>query len=144
MKRKYSIVIPVYNSEMILPQTIERTVNFFNANKLDYELILVSDNSPDDSWGVIEAYAAENRNIKGINLLKNYGQHTAIYAGFEHAKGDYVVTMDDDLQNPPEEITHLINEVEKGYDMVIGKFLEKKHSFYRRIGSRFVGYLNKK
>jgi glycosyltransferase involved in cell wall biosynthesis len=139
---KFSVVIPVYNSEKILPETIRRTVHFFESRGLQYELILVNDNSPDQSWSIIEEAAKRNKKIAGVRLLKNYGQHTAVLCGFEHSTGDYVITMDDDLQNPPEEIIHLIEKARTGHDLVFGKFHQKRHALYRRMGTKVIDYLN--
>ena len=141
---KYSVVIPVYNSSPIVGNTIDGTVSFFEERRLDYEIILVNDGSLDNSWDVIRKKAEENPNIIAINLLRNYGQHNANFCGFLHSSGDYVITMDDDLQNPPEEIIHLISKAHEGYDLVIGRFKEKKHSFYRRVGSILVGAINRR
>ena len=141
---KYSVVIPVYNSSPIVGNTIDRTVSFFEERRLDYEIILVNDGSLDNSWDVIRKKAEENPNIIAINLLRNYGQHNANFCGFLHSSGDYVITMDDDLQNPPEEIIHLISKAHEGYDLVIGRFREKKHALYRRVGSILVGAINRR
>ena len=85
---KYSVVIPVYNSEDIVGETIDRTVAFFVARSLEYEVILVNDGSTDGSWNVIKEKALSNPKVKVFDLLKNYGQHTANYCGFQHATGD--------------------------------------------------------
>lgn len=140
----YSIVIPVYNSEKIVATTVARIREFFLVQKLQFEIILVNDGSKDDSWSVIAILANENSDVIAINLLKNYGQHHANLCGFQHAKGNYVITLDDDLQNPPEEIGKLIQKILDGYDLVIGEFESKQHSIVRRIGSRIVGWLNRK
>lgn len=139
---KYSVVIPVYNSEKVVGETVARTRAFFEAAKLDFEIILVNDASPDGSWRVISALARADRRIKAIALLRNYGQHNANLCGFRHATGDWLVTMDDDLQNPPEEITHLIAKAAEGHDLVLGRFRTKMHASYRRWGSKVVNWLN--
>lgn len=141
---KYSVVIPVFNSQAIVEKTIDRLVQFWESVSFDYEIILVNDGSSDGSWAVIEAKAQENTHITAINLLHNYGQHSANICGFEYCTGDYLITMDDDLQNPPEEIIHLINKVHEGYDVVFGRFKDKKHAGYRRAGSRLIGQINKR
>lgn len=141
----YSIVIPVYNSESIIEKTIEKIRSELSKYSVNYEVILVNDGSPDNSWKIIKRLAKNAPNIKAINLVKNYGQHNAVLCGFANAKGDYVITMDDDLQNPPSEIIHLINKTkEDDYDLVFGQFKEKKHASYRRLGSKLIGYLNYK
>ncbi|MBZ0294114.1 MAG: glycosyltransferase family 2 protein [Anaerolineae bacterium] len=141
---KYSVVIPVYNSQGIVGETIDRTVAFFENQQWDYELILVNDNSPDNSWTVVAEKARHNPQIKAINLLKNYGQHTAMYCGLRYMTGDYAITIDDDLQNPPEEIVHMVDKVLEGYDIVYGQFRRKEHAGYRRAGSRAVALINRR
>ena len=143
-KNLYSVVIPVYNSSKIIDSTVSRIRNFFLSNELSFEIILVNDGSKDNSWGVIAELANKYPELTSINLLKNYGQHCANLCGFNTAKGDFIITMDDDLQNPPEELEKLINKISEGYDLVIGRFELKKHAFTRRIGSKFVGWLNRK
>ena len=138
----YSIIIPVYNSEKIVSETVKKTIEVLN--NINYEIILINDGSSDNSWGVISNLASKKNNIIAIDLLKNYGQHTALFCGINHAKGDFLVTMDDDLQNPPVEIFKLIEKIEEGYDLVFGKFTSKKHKTYRKIGTKIINYLNSK
>ncbi|HKR05714.1 MAG TPA: glycosyltransferase family 2 protein [Bacteroidia bacterium] len=140
----YSIVIPVYNSEKIIEKTISKTIDFFNRNKLEFELILINDGSKDKVWQKLKTLAEQNKKIIAINFLKNYGQHTAVMCGITHGTGDYFITMDDDLQNPPEEIIKLIEKINEGYDVVFGKFPVKHHGLARKIGSKIIGYLNSK
>lgn len=139
----YSVVIPVYNSETAVAKTVALVRDFFCSQTLQFEIILVNDGSKDGSWRVISGLAKDFKEVVAINLLKNYGQHHANLCGFREAKGEYLITMDDDLQNPPEEISKLIDTVVNGYDLVIGRFESKQHSFVRRIGSRLVGWLNR-
>ena len=143
-KNFYSVIIPVYNSENLIETTVDSTQKFFESHHLRYEIILVNDGSKDESWSKIQELARTNQNVISINLLKNYGQHTAVLCGLNYANGDYMITMDDDMQNPPEEIIHLINKICEGYDAVFGKFRQKKHNFIRRMGSKVIGYLNYK
>ena len=105
----YSIVIPVYNSEPLVGETVDRVVDVFSAAGLKHEIILVNDGSHDGSWDVIAGRARAHPQVTAINLLKNYGQHHANLAGFRESTGDYVITMDDDLQTPPEEALKLID-----------------------------------
>lgn len=140
----YSVVIPVYNSEAVVTETVTLVRNFFLSQSLRFEIILVNDGSRDGSWSVISNLARELREVVAINLLKNYGQHHANLCGFREAKGEYIITMDDDLQNPPEEISKLVETAMNNYDLVIGRFESKKHSFVRRLGSGLVGRLNRK
>lgn len=141
-QNKYSVVIPVYNSEQTITDVVEGIVRTFQTNNLDYEIVLVNDGSKDRSWEALKEIAQAHRNIVAINLLKNYGQHNAVYCGFQNASGDYVITMDDDKQNPPEEIIPLIEKTKEGYDVVFGKYSEKKHTLFRRMGSKIIDYLN--
>ncbi len=141
---KYSVVIPVFNSHAIVGETVDRTVAFFEREGLDYELLLVNDASRDGSWEVIRGKAQANPKVIAIDLLRNSGQHSANYCGFQQATGDYVVTMDDDLQNPPEEIIHLISKAAEGHDLVMGRFKQKRHSPYRRWGSWAISTINRR
>ena len=141
---KYSAVIPVFNSAGIIAKTVERTVTFFESSQLKYELILVNDGSSDESWTVVQDKALNNTNIVAIDLLRNYGQHNAVYCGLQHSTGDYAITLDDDLQNPPEEMVHLINTILEGYDVVYGQFRQKQHAGYRRAGSRAIALVNRR
>lgn len=141
---RYSVVIPIFNSEGVAGITVDRTVSFLRGEGLVFEVILVNDGSYDRSWEVILQKAKEYPEVIAINLLHNYGQHVANLCGFRHADGDYVITMDDDLQNPPEEIRKLIEKAAEGYDLVLGRFKEKKHSPIRRMGSSIVGLINRK
>lgn len=140
----YTVVIPVYNSEKIVGETIDRVVSFFEQQQWRYQLIMVNDGSRDNSWQVVRGKADDNPNIVAINLLKNYGQHTALFCGFQHSEGDYLITMDDDLQNPPEEIIHLVNKVLEGHDIVFGQFHRKEHANYRRLGSKLIERINRR
>ncbi len=141
-KTKYSVIIPVYDSASIVGNTIERTIAFFESQSLQHEVILVNDGSRDKSWQILREHALGNPNITAINLLKNYGQHTAVYCGLKKSTGDFVITLDDDLQNPPEEIMHLIKKALEGHDVVLGRFRVKRHGFYRRMGSILIGAVN--
>jgi glycosyltransferase involved in cell wall biosynthesis len=140
----YSVVIPVFNSEPIVGTTIDRTVAFFEGQGLAYELILVNDGSTDGSWEVLRHAVARYPHVRATNLLRNYGQHNANLCGLRQAKGDYVVTMDDDLQNPPEEIIHLIHEAMNGSDVVFGKFRQKQAAAHRNLGSKVIGLINRR
>ena len=145
MKDKlFSVVIPVYNSENIVGDTIDQTVSFLDSHDLRYEIILINDGSTDASWHVIYDKAQQYQQVVAINLLHNFGQQNANLCGFRHSRGDYIITMDDDLQNPPQEIVRLINKAADGYDLVIGQFREKKHVLHRRLGTLLIGLMNRK
>ena len=136
-------MIPVYNSELIVGETIDRTIEFFERHNLLYELILVNDGSRDGSWAVLSERASRLRHVTAIDLLKNYGQHNTNICGFKYTSGDIVITMDDDMQNPPQEIEKLILEINNGYNLVIGQFEQKRHAGYRRLGSKLIGMINR-
>ena len=141
---KYSVVIPVFNSEPLVGTTIDRTVAFFEGQGFAYEIVLVNDGSTDNSWDVLCDAVERHSHVRAVNLLRNYGQHNANLCGLRHATGDYVVTMDDDLQNPPEEIIHLINEAMTGPDVVFGKFRRKQAAGHRTLGSKAIGIINRR
>ena len=140
----YSVVIPVFNSEAIVGDTIDRVVQFFIGAGLKFELVLVNDGSRDGSWNILKQRALGNPNIVALNLLHNSGQHKANLAGFREATGDYIITMDDDLQNPPDQIGLLIDEAMKGRDVVFGKFAHKQAAGHRAFGSRAIGLINRR
>lgn len=139
---KFSVVIPVYRSERIVAETLRRTAAFFENQSLDYEIIAVNDGSPDGTWEVLRREAGNNPHIIAIDLLRNSGQHTALLCGLQHSTGDYAITLDDDLQNPPEEIKYLIEKAAEGHDLVFGRFRKKQHARYRRVGSTVINWIN--
>lgn len=140
-----SVVIPVYRSEAIVATTVKRVLDVFEADTIDGEILLINDGSPDNSWEVIKNLARAHYRVTAVNLIKNFGQHNAVLCGFAESRGEFIITMDDDLQNPPEEIPTLLKKIrEDNFDLVFGKFREKKHAGYRKVGSRIIGYLNKK
>lgn len=139
---KYSAVIPVFNSEAVVGKTIDRTIEFFETQGWKYEIIAVNDGSRDRSWHILREKAAQHPDVISINLLRNYGQHNAVLCGLQHCTGEYAITLDDDLQNPPEEIIHLVDKALDGHDLVLGRFRQKKHAGYRRLGSRIVEAIN--
>lgn len=133
---KLSVVIPVYNSEMILAELIQRLHGALEVCTFSYELILVNDGSSDKSWDIICQLGREHAWIRGINLMRNYGQHNALLCGIRIAKGEVIITMDDDLQHPPEEIPKLLAELGEGYDVVYGTSQEEHHGFWRNLASK--------
>lgn len=138
-----SIIIPVYKSSSVIGKTLKAVIAVLKEMKVSYEVLLINDGSPDNSWIVIEQLAKENKHVTSINLFKNYGQHTAVLCGINRAKGNYLITMDDDMQNPPGEIPKLYGKILEGYDLVFAKFHQKKHSLFRRMGSKLVNYFNR-
>lgn len=141
---RYSVVIPVYNSEAVIADTVTRTLTWFDQIGESCELVLVNDGSHDRSWEVIADIARKEPRVVAIDLLHNSGQHAANLCGFRAARGDWLVTMDDDLQNPPEEIGKLIDKAGEGHDLVLGAFEHKRHASHRRLGSRLIRQLNRR
>jgi glycosyltransferase involved in cell wall biosynthesis len=135
-----SIVIPVYNSAKSLKELFERINRTLLSSGKSYELILVDDGSKDESWKVLKEIKKNNtENVLAIRLEKNVGQHNAIICGFNFSKGSIVITMDDDLQHPPEEIPKLIQQYEKSQsEVVYGIYKSRKHGFMRSAGSYMV------
>ena len=134
--KKISFVIPCYRSErtvLTVVNEIEKTMK--QRDEYSYEIILVNDGSPDNVWNVIEKRAKEDERVIGINLAKNFGQHSALMAGYNHCDGDYVVSLDDDGQTPANEVFALIDELEKGYDVVYATYPENHQNFFRRWGA---------
>lgn len=129
-----SIVVPVYNSEDSLPLLVERLQPVLAAHSS--EIILVNDDSRDRSWDVIQRLAATYDNVRGINLMRNYGQHSALLCGIRAAQYDVIITLDDDLQNPPEEIPRLLDKLDEGYDVVYGTPMHEQHGFLRDMASQ--------
>ncbi|MBU1368089.1 MAG: glycosyltransferase family 2 protein [Bacteroidetes bacterium] len=132
-----SLVSPVYRAEKILPVLVQRISDAVKPITSDFEIILVDDCSPDNSWAVIEALAKENSAIKAIKLSRNFGQHYAITAGLDHAKGEWIVVMDCDLQDRPEEIPVLYNKAQEGYDIVLARRAVRKDRFVKRLFSKW-------
>ncbi len=134
-----SIVIPVFNEEKNLDELIARCLKTCKEMNFLFEIILIDDGSKDNSAVKIKNAATENQGlIKGVILNRNYGQHSAVMAGFEQAKGDIIVTLDADLQNPPEEIPNLVQQIQLGYD-VVGSVREKRQdTVFRRISSFII------
>lgn len=133
-----SVVIPVYNSQNSLPILIEKLSEALPGIVNEYEIIFVNDGSQDQSWQVIEKLSKENEFIHGIDLIRNFGQHNALLCGIRQAKHEVIVTMDDDLQNPPEEISKLLQKLAEGYDVVYGSPKETKENFWRKISSKLI------
>ncbi|MDP4266847.1 MAG: glycosyltransferase family 2 protein [Bacteroidota bacterium] len=131
-----SVVTPVYGCQLSLIELYLRLKKTLDSITNNYEIIMVNDASPDDSWKLINELAQKDTNVKGINLSRNFGQHYAITAGLENAKGDLIVVMDCDLQDQPEEIKKLINKLTEGYDVVFGRRFVRKDSFIKKLSSK--------
>lgn len=133
-----SVVVPVFNSEASLPLLVERLARVLPTFSKDYELILVNDSSGDGSWGVIEDLAHRHDWVTGINLMRNYGQHNALLCGIRSARHEITITMDDDLQHPPEELPRLVEKLDEGHDIVYGTPAEGQHGFLRVVASHIT------
>jgi len=137
-----SVVVPVYNEEENLRDLHRRIGAALAGLGRSYELLYVDDGSRDGSLRVLEAIQAEDPGrVRIIELLRNFGQHAAVFAGFSHARGEVIVTLDADLQNPPEEIPTLLRKIDEGYDVVGGYRKEREDSWFRRAASRVVNRL---
>jgi glycosyltransferase involved in cell wall biosynthesis len=134
--RGYSVVVPVYNSETLLEELCNRIDEVLGGLGEDYEIILVDDSSVDKSWEVMNSLRGKNMNIKIIQLMRNFGQHNALLCGIRAARHDVIVTMDDDLQHPPEEIPKLLEKLREGHDVVYGSPQEEQHGFLRDLASQ--------
>ncbi len=130
-----SVVVPVYNSESSLPDLIKRLGPVLASLSSKYEVVLVNDGSRDQSWKVIQELSRSNDWVRGINLMRNYGQHNALLCGIRSAKYSTLVTMDDDLQHPPEEIHKLLAKLDEGFEVVYGYPEEKQHGLLRNLAS---------
>lgn len=140
-----SVVSPVYKAGKIVPELIRRITEEVSLITTDFEIILVEDGSPDNSWEMIAEGCRKDKRVKGIKLSRNFGQHHAITAGIELAKGDYVVVMDCDLQDDPVYIKTLYAQAQAGYDIVYTQKKQRKHSFWKNltanIFNRIFNYL---
>ena len=131
-----SFVIPCYRSGQTLPAVIQEIKETMDSmDSYEYEIILINDCSPDDTFDVITRICRENDNITGINLARNFGQHSALMAGFHYVKGDVIVCLDDDGQTPADEVGKLLEGIEKGADVVYARYNHKRHSAFRNFGS---------
>jgi dolichol-phosphate mannosyltransferase len=130
-----SIVSPIYHGEKMISELVQRNVESICTITDNYEIILVNDASPDNSWDEIVKQCAVNPKVKGINLSRNFGQHYAITAGLHYAQGDWVVVMDCDLQDRPEEIPNLYKKAQEGFDIVYARRVIRKDTFLKRLSS---------
>ena len=132
----FSIVSPVYKAEKIVPELVKRIMNSVKTITEDFEIVLVCDGSPDNSWLSIKEECAKDKRVVGINLSRNFGQHYAITAGMRYAKGEWIVLMDCDLQDRPEEIPRLYEKACEGYDIVQSRRVHRKDGFFKRLSSK--------
>jgi glycosyltransferase involved in cell wall biosynthesis len=133
-----SVVIPCYNSEASIEKVVEMTiVELRKIENCDCEFVLVNDCSRDHTYGAIQRLGEKYPFVKGVNLMRNFGQHNAIMAALHYTAGDYIVGMDDDFQTHPSQISILIRKIEEGYDLVYGQYGKKKGSFLKNLSSKF-------
>ena len=133
-----SVVVPVFNSDATLGELVSRLSAVLRARGAEYEIVLVNDASRDGSWRVIQELAATDPRVRGIDLVRNYGQHNALLCGVRAARHDVIVTMDDDLQHPPEEVPTLMEKLAEGYDVVYGTPRDERQDLWRRMASRLT------
>jgi len=132
---RISAIIPVYGSQAILPELVQRLESVFVSMAENFEIILVNDCSPDRSWDVICDLARQYHSVRHIDLMRNYGQHNALLCGIRAARYEVIVTLDDDLQHPPEEIPKLLAKLATGYDVVYGTPETEQHGMGRNFAS---------
>ncbi len=132
----FSIVSPVYKAEKIVPELVQRILEAIESITEDYEIILVEDGSPDNSWEAILEVSKKDHRIKGIKLSRNFGQHYAITAGLDNTKGEWVIVMDCDLQDQPEEISKLLEVAQQGSSIVLARRAVRTDGFFKKISSR--------
>jgi len=130
-----SVIIPVYNSRLILPELVRRIEAVLTGIETNYELILVDDGSLDESWFAVRELAKTRGWVRGIRMMRNYGQHNALLAGIREARFHVTVTMDDDLQHPPEELPRLLKKCSEGYDVLYAPPETDQHGWPRYIAS---------
>jgi glycosyltransferase involved in cell wall biosynthesis len=133
-----TVVVPVFNSRATLPELVSRLDAVLPRVASRFEVILVNDGSTDDTFGTIETLQRRHPWVRGVDLMRNYGQHNAILCGIRLAQGDITVTIDDDLQNPPEEIPRFLEKLAEGYDVVYGTPQDQRHSLWRVLASQMT------
>ena len=131
-----SVVVPLYRCEKCVEELYRRLVASLEAITPLFEIVLVNDGSPEGDWDLMRKLAARDQRVKAVNLSRNFGQHYAISAGLDLAEGDWVVVMDGDLQDPPEEIAALYNMARQGHDIVFGRKTQRSHGLVKRAASR--------
>ena len=141
--KKLSFIIPCYCSEKTVGGVISEIIDTVNADgRYDYEIVCVNDFSKDNTLDVLKRIAEKNSKIKVLSFSRNFGQHSALMAGFNYATGDIIVCLDDDGQNPPSQMFKLIDKLDEGYDLVSAKYEEKKRSLFRKIGTKLSFWMS--
>lgn len=139
-----SVIVPVFRSAPLLPSLVERLTAALNSEGASWEIILVDDASPDESYAVLQQLRARDPRLRIIQFARNQGQQHATLCGLNYARGAEVVTIDDDLQSAPEEVSRLLAKLRSGYLVVIGRIRIKRHGWWRNAGSRAHQYLAEK
>jgi glycosyltransferase involved in cell wall biosynthesis len=132
-KPSLSVVIPVYRGESTLEPLVNDLIKLLPKITAEYEIILVNDDSPDDSWSIITRMASKHKEVRGLRLMRNYGQHNATLCGVRESVYPICVTMDDDLQHPPTEIPRLLEKLAQGFDVVYGTPIKQPQGFLRNL-----------
>ena len=133
-----SVVVPVFRSAASLPELHRRLIEVLGTSPGDLEILFVEDCGGDGSWDVIQALTATDPRVRGIRLSRNFGQHNALLCGIREARGDVIVTMDDDLQHLPEELPKLLKRLDEGYDVVYGPPDQEQHGLLRNLASQMT------
>lgn len=133
-----TVVVPVYNSAGTLDELVDRVQRVLDGRR--HEIVLVNDGSTDASWQSVLSLVSARAEVRGLDLSRNFGQHNAILAGIRAARGEIIVTLDDDLQNPPEEIPRLLDRLDEGYDVVYGSPIVRQHKHWRNVAARLIRY----
>lgn len=143
MPQTVSVVVPVYRSEKAIGELVRRLSLVLQANFFDFELLLVDDGSADGGWKVIQEQARQHPWVRGIRLMRNFGQHNALLCGIREARHPVIVTLDDDLQYPPEKIPEMVAKINQGFDVVYGAAMERRHGFLRILVTRLTKFVLK-
>lgn len=133
-----SVIIPLFRGEGILREIVERIEETLDVEKLSWELIVINDSDRSEAWKAIESLARSHSRVRGIDLMRNYGQHAAVLCGIRNARGLYTVTMDEDLEHPPEVIPKMIETLEAGVDVVYAVPSERHQGLVRRLASKVI------
>ena len=136
-----SIVSPVYRAELFVEKLVSEIEKAVQSLNVTYEIVLVDDRSPDNSWGKMKQISAQNPNVKSIRLSRNFGQHPAIMAGLSHARGEWIVVMDCDLQDQPKEIIKLYEKTKEGFDVVLARRENRRDGFFKKLFSKIYTQL---
>jgi len=138
MFNSISVIVPVYNGELTVRQLVSRLEPVLASQASSYEVILVNDGSHDKSWDIISELAVQYPWVRGIDMMRNFGQHNALLCGIRAANAEIIVTIDDDLQNPPEEIPKLLGKLSEGYDVIYGTPHKEQHGLWRDLASQIT------